>query len=801
MNRLIRVSSTTSASGDGGVAIMSPQRTNSISSLRPVMNRLQRVPSNAKLDVGLTRTSSTTSVIAMAANGMAAPRSTDPSASRSNLRLFRTPSQLSLANHPYALGSRSNSYAPTQPRQSLTRSASRTSVQPTARRPSGFMDVGTTESVFSVAQQMERTFPLPSRQQVTPGRVDSRTSLSTTRSNFSQSTLASSNQHASLGTEPASARREGFGPSHRFGHSTMSVRPSIEIATTESFYSAARRTGGRPPHPISQYVSPGRVGSSLSISTTRSNFSESLMASRNLVVSPTMALGTTDNSRERQSTLEPQQPAPTDNMAPIEEPAASFSEVQITSSTHSVSDPARSVAFVRPQIPAEVEVDATLRVQELAKSADDQEIEEYEERVSQPTFQEEEQITTSDASQSVATEDLQHCAPETSQVAEAVQPQTSQVHVGQTQTTQATVPVLSLTTAPEEWQASVEVQQQTMTPETSRATVAKQPQTTAPETSQAAVAEQPQTKGKGKGKGKAPEILQVAVEVQPQINESALEPSPSITLELSEGSLPQQPQTTEKITPLASAPENSGSNTDEQPKNMGNESPHSTAAMQQQAPPEQTQLMEESDAQEPTQSEDFPSCQAVLNETSVIGTERCNSETNRENNCSVSGSVAPDMEEEESEETSETIPTSSSADHALPTTTKNFGAKTSQRVAEIAVTENGRISPGCSGDASRSDATIVGEKRQLTHIIGSTDNDDDISILDEIPAPSKMPPPKKIPKRKTVKEKKTAPDPIPSTRMMTRSMRKRSNATLKEQESELRQTKSDDAMHKKSKRR
>ena len=98
-----------------------------------------------------------------------APRSTDPSASRSNLRLFRTPSQLSLANHPYALGSRSNSYASTQPRQSLTRSASRTSVQPTARRPSGFIDVGTTESVFSVAQQMERTFPLPSRQQVTPG--------------------------------------------------------------------------------------------------------------------------------------------------------------------------------------------------------------------------------------------------------------------------------------------------------------------------------------------------------------------------------------------------------------------------------------------------------------------------------------------------------------------------------------------------------------------------------------------------------------------------------------------------------
>jgi len=583
----------------------------------------------------------------------------------------------------------------------------------------------------------------------------------------------------------------------------MSVRPSIEIATTESFYSAARRTGGRPPHPISQYVSPGRVGSSLSISTTRSNFSESLMASRNLAVSPTNALGTTDNSRERQSTLEPRKPAPTDNMAPIEEPAASFSEVQSTSSTQpliSVSDPARSVAFVRPQIPAEVEVDATLRVQELAKSADDQQIEESEVLVSQPTFQEEEQITTSDASQSVATEDLQHCAPKTSQVAEAVQPQTSQVHVGQTQTTQATVPVLSLTTAPEEWQASVEVQQQTMTPETSRATVAKQPQTTAPETSQAAVAEQPQTKGKGK----APDIQQAAVEVQPQIIESAQEPSPSVTMELSEGSLPQQPQTTEKITPHASAPENSGSNTDEQPKNMGNESPHSTAAMQQQAPPEQTQLMEESDAQEPTQSEDFPSCQAVLNETSVIGTERCNSETNRENNCSVSGSVAPDMEEEESEETSETIPTSSSADHALPTRTKNFGAKTSQRVAEIAVTENGRISPGCSGDASRSDATIVGEKRQLTHIIGSTDNDDDISILDEIPAPSKMPPPKKIPKRKTAKEKKTStgpPDPIPSTRMMTRSMRKRSNDTLKEQESELRQTKSDDAMHKKSKRR
>ena len=35
-----------------GVAVMSPQRNDGVSTQRPIMNRLIRVPSNAKLDMG-----------------------------------------------------------------------------------------------------------------------------------------------------------------------------------------------------------------------------------------------------------------------------------------------------------------------------------------------------------------------------------------------------------------------------------------------------------------------------------------------------------------------------------------------------------------------------------------------------------------------------------------------------------------------------------------------------------------------------------------------------------------------------
>ena len=150
-----------------------------------------------------------------------APHGSGPSAMPFNYHLPRMPSQVSL-------GGRGN-YNET-PRQSLSRSTSRTSFQTSGPRSSGLLDV---PSVFSMADQMEKVMPLPSNQFVPPGqleikghgfkhfigidgslnlpydffrppfstgRVGSRFSLATTRSNFSQSTMASRNQFTSLGT-------------------------------------------------------------------------------------------------------------------------------------------------------------------------------------------------------------------------------------------------------------------------------------------------------------------------------------------------------------------------------------------------------------------------------------------------------------------------------------------------------------------------------------------------------------------------------------------------------------------------
>jgi len=784
MNRLIRVPSNAKLDMD---ATAKSQLTNSVTTLRPVTNRLQRVPSR----VGLTRSSSSTSVIATAANARAAPHGSGPSAMPFNYHLPRMPSQVSL-------GGRGN-YNET-PRQSLSRSTSRTSFQTSGPRSSGLLDV---PSVFSMADQMEKVMPLPSNQFVPPGRVGSRFSLATTRSNYSQSTMASRNQFTS---STASMRRDEARLNHDLPRT--SVRPSgdggpaksLVIASTEFNPSVAQVTARRQ---FDQFVMPD---------TVEARTTHDLISTKGKGKGKASNMASTNEAEEKQ-----------------------------------VTDSTRSVALVRPQAIVEAmsmmqgqnneePFQADLSVQEQQRTTQDG---------AQVISAEKQQITTQNTAQVNSTEDQPRHAPVTSLATDIIPPQTTAPEpaivpqsletapIEQAQTTEAEpphniAPVTSLaidiippqTMVPES--AIVPQSLETVAIEQAQTTEAEPPHDIAPNNSQPLTEEQlhlmepgppqtipsvlsqmlapeEQTEETEPSQAMTPDNSTATVAEQPSETAQSTEPEPSQaqTPEIPQATVEEQPHTTRPepaqstaLEPSQATADNSRATVEEQPYITRPE--QSTASELPPTPPEHSQpikSVEESKTNKPTRSDDVPSAQIEPRST-----EESDSETSK-NTSPPSDATPEDIELEEKIES----PTASSAVKGLQlaSSVDDVIAGTSKMAAKSAATRSETDSLGGSGDAPRSELMIVGEKRPISRIIASTE-DDDISIIDEIPPPSKMPPPKKIPKLMAKEQKATDPTP---TRMMTRSMLRRTNATLTEPEVELRESKSDNAVNKKSKRR